>query len=470
MKHLLSAFLFVAIISLTNAQSIAPQGGGALPALPHDEISQEQYAAMRSDVQHNIEVLSAQGKLVPAQQKTEALALEFPLAWNAGFSGYNFYGISNFADHNTAFPGALLDWNCGARTYDTDAGYNHQGIDYFLWPFSWKMMQEEQVQIVAAAPGMIVARYDGNFDQNCAFNPGSWNAVFVRHDDGSTAWYGHMKNGSVTAKGLGDFVETGEYLGLVGSSGNSTGPHLHFELYDADGALMDPNSGACNEWNDESWWADQKPYIDPEINKLQTHFAPPTFPPCPEVEITNESNTFNVGDVCYFALYAKDLSSTDLCHLKITRADGSVWYEWDFYQPADYFSASYWYWFYTIPEDVPEGVWTWSAELAGKYYEHQFIVGDMPVDVHENGSYTSVNAYFQNNSLQLQLSSSIEQQSQIAIIDAMGRMVAEKSTILQMGDNLITMPCETLSSGIYFIRILNSTTGATTTIPVSKQF
>lgn len=61
-------------------------------------------------------------------------------------------------------------------------------------------MEAGAVKIVAAASGMIVGKYDGNFDKNCAFNPGSWNAIYLRHDDGSLTWYGHMKNGSVTDK------------------------------------------------------------------------------------------------------------------------------------------------------------------------------------------------------------------------------------------------------------------------------
>ena len=50
------------------------------------------------------------------------------------------------------------------------------------------------------------------------------------HADGSVAWYGHMKAGSLTNKAVGQTVSSGEYLGIVGSSGNSTGPHLHFGI------------------------------------------------------------------------------------------------------------------------------------------------------------------------------------------------------------------------------------------------
>lgn len=66
--------------------------------------------------------------------------------------------------------------------------------------------------------GVILDVRDGNFDRSCSFNNNSWNAVYVRHSDGSVAWYGHLKNGSATTKTIGEEVEEGEYLGIVGSS------------------------------------------------------------------------------------------------------------------------------------------------------------------------------------------------------------------------------------------------------------
>ena len=101
------------------------------------------------------------------------------------------------------------------------------------------MKASDAVRIVAAAPGTIVSKTDGNFDRNCAIGSGQWNAVYVRHADNSVAWYGHMKSGSLTTKAVGETVVTGEYLGIVGSSGSSTGPHLHFEIL-RDGMQVPP--------------------------------------------------------------------------------------------------------------------------------------------------------------------------------------------------------------------------------------
>ncbi|MGW7354726.1 transglycosylase family protein [Streptomyces sp. NPDC054784] len=53
------------------------------------------------------------------------------------------------------------------------------------------------------------------------------NEVVVKHDDGRYSQYGHLSSLSVSA---GQTVGAGDQLGLSGSTGNSTGPHLHFEI------------------------------------------------------------------------------------------------------------------------------------------------------------------------------------------------------------------------------------------------
>jgi murein DD-endopeptidase MepM/ murein hydrolase activator NlpD len=63
--------------------------------------------------------------------------------------------------------------------------------------------------------------------------------VQVRDSDGLTALYGHLKKGSV-AVSVGQQVSAGAILGVVGSSGCSTAPHLHFELRDAANRLVVP--------------------------------------------------------------------------------------------------------------------------------------------------------------------------------------------------------------------------------------
>ncbi len=59
------------------------------------------------------------------------------------------------------------------------------------------------------------------------FHPSWGNYVAIEHEDGTTALYAHQQEYVVKVD---DEVEQGRIIGFVGSTGNSTGSHLHFEM------------------------------------------------------------------------------------------------------------------------------------------------------------------------------------------------------------------------------------------------
>jgi murein DD-endopeptidase MepM/ murein hydrolase activator NlpD len=61
--------------------------------------------------------------------------------------------------------------------------------------------------------------------------------VQVRHEDGTVTWYNHMSKFSVS---VGETVYAGDQVGAIGMTGNTTGPHLHFEVHPDGGAAVDP--------------------------------------------------------------------------------------------------------------------------------------------------------------------------------------------------------------------------------------
>ncbi|UCH84420.1 MAG: peptidoglycan DD-metalloendopeptidase family protein, partial [Candidatus Latescibacterota bacterium] len=314
-----------------------------------------------------------------ASRADAPLAFVWPVRAAASLTDPSFYGVSGFPDHNPLYPNQLSDWNCGMRTYDLDVGYNHAGTDIFTWPFLWNKMDNDEVEVIAAYDGVIVYWLDGNFDRSCGFG-GTANVIVLSHDNGSVSVYGHMKSFSLTTKTVGDTVAAGEYLGVVGSSGSSTGPHLHFEVWDSQDNLIDPWAGPCNPTVSETWWADQKPYYDPAINNISTHFAPVSWQPCPRQDVIYDKDVFIQGDQVFFYVFGRDGLRWDTYDYTIRRPDGTVFDSWTYeFQAGEHLSAYYIYFERTIPLDEQTGKWQYEVEFRGGTYQRDFYVGGVPV-------------------------------------------------------------------------------------------
>ncbi len=372
---LLGALLaLVGLAGPVASQPLRPQlqafGGGEY-APPTDALSDAERASIEAMLRANIARLAAEGRLAPAT--AARVTLGWPLAPRAGLTDPGYHAVTGFMDHNPAYSNQLLDYACGSRTYDTAAGYNHQGTDFYLWPFAWNKMAAGDVAVVAAADGVITGRREGNPDQSCSFNSNPWNAVYVRHADGSVAWYGHLKRDSLTAKAVGDTVVAGEYLGLVGSSGNSTGPHLHFELHD-NGQLTDPYAGSCNALDGGSWWAAQRPYHDSAVNKLTTGSAPVDWSACPQPDLTFETQQFQPGDSITFTAFYRDQLSDQSSLYRLRDPNGLIYAQWSQSGPATYY-LSYWWWTFNFPAGVPMGTWRFEVDFEGQTTSHDFFVG-----------------------------------------------------------------------------------------------
>lgn len=90
---------------------------------------------------------------------------------------------------------------------------------------------------VAAPTGTpIVAARSGTVVFSGWSTRGYGNLVRIRHADGSETWYAHASRLLVS---VGQYVNQGQRIALVGSTGLSTGPHLHFELH-IGGVAIDP--------------------------------------------------------------------------------------------------------------------------------------------------------------------------------------------------------------------------------------
>jgi murein DD-endopeptidase MepM/ murein hydrolase activator NlpD len=89
---------------------------------------------------------------------------------------------------------------------------------------------------IAAPHGTLIGAAREGVVISSGWNGGYGKAVIIQHDNGYKTMYGHMS--SIFAK-HGDRVKAGKIIGRVGSTGLSTGPHLHFTLWQ-NGRLLNP--------------------------------------------------------------------------------------------------------------------------------------------------------------------------------------------------------------------------------------
>ena len=135
--------------------------------------------------------------------------------------------IQNYFDHDSS--GGFADYRCGELGYD-----GHDGIDLRLKNLA---VMYAGVAVRAAAAGKVRAvrdempdisiREPGRFQEIVGREAG--NSVAIRHGGGWETQYSHLKRGSLRVK-PGDLVEAGQVLGLVGLSGKTEFPHLHFSV------------------------------------------------------------------------------------------------------------------------------------------------------------------------------------------------------------------------------------------------
>ncbi len=355
-----------------GATAQVSHGGGdiPIPVVEHPCLSPEAYLEIESQLEINRALLIEKGILsAQPNSRTGAVLLEWPLKQANGFNQPSYYTTVNFVDLDPS--SGIQDFQCGSRSYN-----GHNGLDISLWPFWWQMMEDNQVEIIAGAPGVIIQKSDNYFDHNCSC-VGTWNAVYIQHSDGSIAWYGHMKKNTLTSKPVGASVETGEYLGIVGSSGCSTNPHLHLEIHDAANQVIETYEGPCNGTTPSSWWANQKPYYEPSINRLTTHsIAPEMKGFCPDDEIPNLEDQFNPGDLVYFTAWYRDQLLDKQATFNVIDPTGAVFKSWKQGGPEN-FSWAWWYWSYFLPTNAVEGIWTFESTYGNTTRTHFFQVGEV---------------------------------------------------------------------------------------------
>jgi murein DD-endopeptidase MepM/ murein hydrolase activator NlpD len=233
------------------------------------------------------------------------------------------------------------------------------------------------MEVYAAAKGVIVRKQTSNFDRNCTQNgSSSWNGIILRHADKSVSWYIHFKNGAsfITPKQVGDSVQAGEFLGVSGSSGSSDWPHLHFEVHDSTDAVIDPFSGSCNATTSSSLWQTQQAYQIPSVNRLVIKNSTREYRACPNLEITYEKDTFNIGDTLSLFAYMRDFSNGSSVAVRIKNATGATTISFTNTNNGQSYATAWQYWWWLITRSWTPGRYTWEYDLGGQMYKKTFFI------------------------------------------------------------------------------------------------
>lgn len=106
-------------------------------------------------------------------------------------------------------------------TYGARWGTNHNGIDVAN-PIGTPIHSVMDGEVISSGP---------------AQGYGNW--IRVQHDNGEISLYGHMQASSLLVN-VGERVTAGQQIASIGSEGQSTGPHLHFEIWPDGANAVDP--------------------------------------------------------------------------------------------------------------------------------------------------------------------------------------------------------------------------------------
>lgn len=161
--------------------------------------------------------------------------------------GSNWVATNSCCDRITPHRGAVMTVNGRVRVPqrfaidwmqidENNRAFSGDAASLANWPFYG-------TPVYSVAEGVVVNLYD-EADEQVPGEPVTGivpaniggNMIVVDIGDGAYAFYGHLQRGSLKAK-LGDRVKAGQVLGLLGNTGNSAAPHLHFHLMDGPSPL-----------------------------------------------------------------------------------------------------------------------------------------------------------------------------------------------------------------------------------------
>ncbi|WP_259347092.1 murein hydrolase activator EnvC family protein [Niallia taxi] len=128
----------------------------------------------------------------------------------------------------------VFAWPVPSKTQRVSSSYGYR-VD----PINGTKGAFHKGQDIAAPEGTTIVAAEDGVVITASYINGYGNAVIIQHSEGFRTLYGHIRNGGIKVS-VGQQVKRGQKIAEIGSTGRSTGNHLHFELL-KDGKHVDPN-------------------------------------------------------------------------------------------------------------------------------------------------------------------------------------------------------------------------------------
>ena len=159
--------------------------------------------------------------------------------------------LDEAAEDEARIQALIRQQQSGGSSGGSGSSGSNSGVDGYIWPTNNTRLvtspygerwcpfhgyeSHNGADIGAARGSAVLAAKSGRVIQ-AGWNGGYGISVMIAHDDGITTLYGHMDSCSVS---VGQTVSQGETIGICGSTGNSTGAHIHYTMY-KNGSTIDP--------------------------------------------------------------------------------------------------------------------------------------------------------------------------------------------------------------------------------------
>jgi murein DD-endopeptidase MepM/ murein hydrolase activator NlpD len=234
--------------------------------------------------------------------------------------------ISNHVDLD---PGSgRRDYSCGALTYNA-----HNGTDFALRDLH---AMRAGVAVLAAAAGTVLGSRDGMPDASVretglapVRDRECGNGLRLDHGEGLETQYCHLRLGSVTVR-PGERVVAGQALGLVGMSGLSEYPHLHFTVRYR-GELLDPFRGteaapACGAGERPLWHPAVLAVLPYAAGAIYNYGIAPFVPSAVEVREGRQQENVVPRDAAQLVVWleAFGVSAGDVLNVRVRDAAGQT--------------------------------------------------------------------------------------------------------------------------------------------------